>query len=226
MTQHTVVVLSGGMDSTTLMAVYADNGDQLSAITINYGQRHLREVDAARDVARYYGATHCVVDLPDLARVLSGSSLTDTRVAVPLGHYAAPTMAATVVPNRNAILANVAVGYAVAQKADRVALGVHAGDHPIYPDCRPEFIDALRDCVKVATAGYHTPDIEAPFVGISKTAVCSLGVALHAPLGISWSCYQGGDLHCGQCGTCTERIEAFAEAGYADPTQYAARADG
>lgn len=217
---HVVVVASGGLDSTAAMALHHAAGDTITAVTINYGQRHVREIDAAREVATHYGADHVVVALPALGRVLTGSALTDPTVDVPHGHYAAPSMASTVVPNRNAILANVAVGVAVAQKADAVVLGIHAGDHPIYPDCRPEFVDALRACVAAATAGYHTPRVEAPFVHWTKTAVAALAVRLGAPIDLTWSCYEGGHMHCGRCGTCVERQEALRNAGVPDPTRY------
>lgn len=218
---HVVVVASGGLDSTAAMALHHAIGDTITAVTIDYGQRHRREIDAARAVADHYLADHVVVDLAALGTVLSGSALTDpAAVDVPHGHYAAPSMAATVVPNRNAILANVAVGVAVARKADAVVLGVHAGDHPIYPDCRPEFIDALQTCVAAATAGYHTPRVEAPFVHWSKTGIARLAARLQAPIELTWSCYEGGDLHCGRCGTCVERKEALQQAGVLDLTRY------
>ncbi len=217
---HTLVVLSGGIDSTVVVALAHARGDKVSAITIDYGQRHRREIDAATQVARHYAIRHRVVNLRGLADVLDGSALTDPGVDVPHGHYAAPSMAATVVPNRNAILANVAVGMAVAWKADAVALGVHAGDHPIYPDCRPEFIDALRACVEAGNAGYHVPRVEAPFVHLTKASVVRLGHALGTPLDLTWSCYEGGATHCGQCGTCVERREAFDVNGIGDPTVY------
>lgn len=218
---NTVVVASGGMDSTAAMALYASRGHRLTAVTVNYGQRHRREIAAAAAVAAWYGVEQVVVEVPGLALVLTGSALTDNAVDVPLGHYAAPSMAATVVPNRNAILANIAVGVAVARKADLVVLGVHAGDHPVYPDCRPEFVEALNACVRAATAGYHTPVVEAPFATITKTEVAKLAAQLAAPLHLTWSCYQGGDIHCGGCGTCVERREAFSDAGLPDPTRYA-----
>lgn len=218
--KHTVVVASGGLDSTVALALYASRRHRLTTVSINYGQRHRRELDAAADVAEHYGADHILVDVPTLGAVLGGSALTDPGVDVPLGHYAAPSMAATVVPNRNAILANIAVGIAVARKADTVALGVHAGDHPIYPDCRPAFLAALNECVAAATAGYHTPAVEAPFLTWTKDEVVRLGAMLRAPLILTWSCYQGGPMHCGRCGTCVERREAFDLAGVADPTRW------
>jgi 7-cyano-7-deazaguanine synthase len=216
-----VVVASGGLDSTAAMALCHAQGHPIIAVTVDYGQRHAREITAARQVAGHYRADHVVVTVPALAAALGGSALTDPDVAVPEGHYADASMAATVVPNRNAILANIAVGVAVARKAGVVVLGVHAGDHPIYPDCRPEFVDALNACVAVATAGYHTPRVDAPFVYWTKAEVTSLAAALRAPLELTWSCYQGGSVHCGQCGTCVERREAFALAGVPDPTRYA-----
>lgn len=217
---HTVVVASGGIDSTAAMALHHAAGDTLTAVTVDYGQRHRREIDAARQVADFYDANHLIVTVPALASVLGGSALTSSDVPVPHGHYAAPAMAATVVPNRNAILANIAVGAAIAVKADAVALGIHAGDHPIYPDCRPEFLAALQASVSAATAG-GGPRIEAPFVHWTKTALTRLAAALGAPLGMTWSCYEGGELHCGRCGTCVERREAFTDAGLLDPTRYA-----
>jgi 7-cyano-7-deazaguanine synthase len=217
---RTIVVVSGGIDSTTALALYATYGHDLTAISVDYGQRHLRELDAAEAVAGHYGVPWRLIRLPELSAALGGSALTDPGVAVPLGHYADVSMAATVVPNRNAILANIAGGVAVAMKADAIVLGVHAGDHPIYPDCRPEFVTALNACLAVANDGYHVPRVEAPFVHQSKTAVVALGARLGAPLHLTWSCYQGSAIHCGRCGTCVERIEAFTDAGVDDPTEY------
>jgi 7-cyano-7-deazaguanine synthase len=215
-----VVVLSGGMDSTTLMAHYAALRFRLIAVTIDYGQRHRREIDSARAVAVHFGADHRVVDLSGFSALLPGSALTDDTVEVPSGHYAEQSMRATVVPNRNAVLANVAVSVGVAARADVVALGMHAGDHFIYPDCRPAFVAALRELVTVANEGFPTPRVEAPFITWSKAQIAAHGTRLAAPLALSWSCYRGGDIHCGTCGTCYERREAFQEAGLADPTEY------
>lgn len=216
-----VVVCSGGMDSTTLVAHYARRFDPI-VLSFDYGQRHVRELRSAAAVAQHYGAEHIVVDLTSVGHHLAGSALTDPNVAVPEGHYAADTMTATIVPNRNAIMANVAVGIAISHRAPVVALGVHAGDHAVYPDCRPEFIDALNAMVKVANEGAPVvPVVDAPFVYMSKAGIAALGHEYDAPVHLSWSCYQGGDLHCGRCGTCVERAEAFHEAGVLDPTDYA-----
>ncbi|KND25227.1 7-cyano-7-deazaguanine synthase QueC [Streptomyces acidiscabies] len=215
-----VVVLSGGMDSTTLLAHYAALRFTLVAVTVDYGQRHRKEIDSARRIARHYGAAHHVVDFAGFGRLLGGSALTDADVAVPDGHFAEDAMRATVVPNRNAVLANIALSVAVARGADTVALGMHAGDHFVYPDCRPAFIDALRHLAAVANEGFVVPRIEAPFMTWSKRDIALHGTRLGAPLELSWSCYKGGDIHCGTCGTCYERREAFREADVADPTAY------
>lgn len=215
-----VVSLSGGMDSTTLLAHYTATGHRLLAVSVDYGQRHVRELAAARAVAAYYSAEHLVVDLRAAGALLAGSALTDSTVDVPSGHYASDTMRDTVVPNRNAIIANLLVGIGLPRRADVVALGMHTGDHAIYPDCRPEFVAALQQMVAVANDGYGPPRIEVPFVEMTKSDIALLGARLGAPLELTWSCYIGGDRHCGVCGTCYERREAFERAGVDDPTDY------
>ncbi|MGW1071564.1 7-cyano-7-deazaguanine synthase QueC [Streptomyces sp. NPDC002537] len=217
-----VLAFSGGMDSTALAAHYHAEGYVLLLLSFDYGQRHTRELTSARAVAEHFDAEHHVIDLTALGKLMPGSALTDPLVDVPDGYYAEESMRVTVVPNRNAIMANVAVGIAAARRASIVALGIHAGDHAVYPDCRPEFLDALRTCVARALDGLHTPRVEAPFVNRSKTEIAALADVLGAPLHLSWSCYRGGERHCGTCGTCTERREAFADAGLADPTEYEA----
>lgn len=218
-----VLSFSGGMDSTTLAAHYARKEYNLLLLSFNYGQRHrARELEAAAGIAGYLGAEHHVVDLSTLALLLPGSSLTDVTVDVPDGHYADESMKSTVVPNRNAIMASVALGIASARGAELVGLGIHAGDHAVYPDCRPEFVDALRELAAVALKGMHAPQIVTPFVGMTKTEIAAHAERIGAPVHMSWSCYKGGAVHCGTCGTCTERREAFADAGLTDPTEYAA----
>lgn len=215
-----VVVCSGGMDSTALLAQYVTRGFDPIVTSFNYGQRHVRELESAVAIAQHYGLEHLVVDLTDVGSHLRGSALTDDTVDVPEGHYTAETMVATIVPNRNAIMANVAVGIAISHQAGIVALGVHSGDHAVYPDCRPEFIDALNVMVRFANAGGLVPVVEAPFVNLTKADIAALGHEYDAPFALSWSCYQGGEIHCGRCGTCVERAEAFHIAGVPDPTTY------
>lgn len=219
---NSLVLLSGGMDSTTALASALSSGDQAFALSVHYGQRHAKELVAAATIARRYKVDHEVLDLTGWGKLLKGSSLTDQTVAVPHGHYAAENMKATIVPNRNATLLMAAVGVAEALGYGEVVTAVHAGDHAIYPDCRPEFIDAANETANLATEG--RVKIVAPFLYMSKTDIAAVGAALDVPYDLTWSCYEGGSVHCGQCGTCTERIEAFADAGVIDPTRYAVAA--
>ncbi|MGH3807305.1 MAG: 7-cyano-7-deazaguanine synthase QueC [Pseudonocardiaceae bacterium] len=222
--EHVVLILSGGLDSTVLGYRLRADGTRLTMLSFDYGQRHRCELGyAGRTAAKLTGA-HRVVDLSALGSVLAGSSLTDTAVEVPDGHYTDQSMRVTVVPNRNAIMLDVAVAQAVAVQASAVAFGAHAGDHPIYPDCRPAFLDAYRRMVLLANEGFLAPQftVLAPFLGLSKADIVRFGADLGVPFADTWSCYKGGERHCGTCGTCVERREAFQVAGVADPTEYAA----
>lgn len=218
--RNDLVLLSGGLDSTTALAHSHHAGTAKLAVSVDYGQRHRRELDAAARVAGHYRVEHLVLDFTGWGALLGGSALTDRSVEVPHGHYADPTMAVTVVPNRNATLLAAAAGVAAAHGCTHVVTAVHAGDHPVYPDCRPEFVDAARRTIELGTGEQVT--LDAPFVHMSKTDIAALAGALGAPVGLTWSCYEGQSLHCGQCGTCVERIEAFRDAGVTDPTAYAA----
>lgn len=223
MTKKAVAIVSGGMDSVTLAHVLAAEGYDLTLVSIDYGQRHVREIKCASRCADRLDAEHHVVSLTSLTRLLSGSALTDPTVDVPFGHYEEESMRATVVPNRNATMLSIAVAVAVARGAVAVATGVHAGDHAIYPDCRPAFIESFEHMALIANEGFIEPEFRvlAPFVGITKAAIASTGEDLGVPWDDTWSCYIGGDVHCGRCGTCVERREAFALAGVYDPTTYA-----
>jgi 7-cyano-7-deazaguanine synthase len=163
---------------------------------------------------------HQVADLRALAPLFGANALTDSHVAVPEGHYEEASMKATVVPNRNMLLIAVAASWAMSLKASSVAYGAHGGDHAIYPDCRPVFADALDKAIRLAD--WHEVSLERPFVGMDKTGIVRRGVELRVPLELTWSCYVGGDKHCGKCGTCVERKEAFIQAGVKDPTAYLA----
>lgn len=217
-----VAIVSGGLDSVTLAYLLAAQGWDLHLLAFDYGQKHKREVEFARQCAQDLGATFDLVDLHSAGRLLSGSALTEESIAVPHGHYAAPNMAITVVPNRNAIFLALAYGAAVARNAEIVATAVHGGDHFIYPDCRPEFIQAFDIMQKQAVAGFGHPALRlhAPFVQKFKHNIVEIGAELSVPYEKTWSCYEGGVLHCGQCGTCVERKEAFHLAGVNDPTEY------
>jgi 7-cyano-7-deazaguanine synthase len=168
-------------------------------------------------VANALGISHKIVDLSALRDVMGGSSQTDD-VPVPHGHYTDETMKQTVVPNRNMVLLAVAGAYAISLKAEHVAYAAHAGDHAIYPDCRPEFAEAVG--VALALADWHHVTLRRPFVLTNKSGIVLLGANIGAPLGLTYSCYEGGRVHCGKCGTCVERREAFTLAGVPDPTMY------
>lgn len=217
-----VTTLSGGLDSVTLAHVLVDEGHEVVALSYDYGQRHTKELQFAASCAARLDADHHIVDLRSVGALLTGSALTDAEMAVPEGHYTDASMAATVVPNRNAIMLSVAVGVAVARGAVAVATAVHAGDHPIYPDCRPAFIDAIQHEARVANEGFIDPgfEVRAPFLHLGKDEIVRRGAAVGVPFGETWSCYVGGALHCGRCGTCVERREAFELAGVDDPTAY------
>lgn len=190
-------------------------------LAFDYGQRHRKELAYAECCARHLEATIVCRRSPGRGPVPQRVALTDA-IPVPDGHYAAPNMTITVVPNRNAIMLSVAYGVAVAERAEVVAIGVHAGDHFIYPDCRPAFIEAFQAMQKVAVEGSGEPKLrlDAPFLHLSKQQIVKLGTALGVPFADTWSCYKGGERHCGTCGTCYERKEAFELAEEPDPTDY------
>lgn len=212
------VLLSGGMDSTTALAHALTNADPASsrAIFINYGQRHLIERHSARLVAEWYDVPFTVLDLTGYGRSVT-SALTDPDTPIPPGPYADDNMAATVVPNRNATMLSAAAGIASQAGIRHLYTAVHAGDHEVYADCRPEFIEALSRAT-VLSCGVK---IIAPFVHMTKADIARHGANQGVPYALTWSCYEGGIEHCGKCGTCIERREAFRDAGLDDPTLYA-----
>lgn len=216
----TVLIFSGGMDSATLLWHLLAAGDEVICLGVDYGQRHRKELEAAAELARIAGVEFQVADLSALRPFLAGSSQTSDDVPVPDGHYAEETMKATVVPNRNMLMLSVAGAWAISRKFDRVAYGAHGGDHAIYPDCRPEFADRVDEALRLAD--WHEVRLSRPFLelGLDKTGIARLGAALSVPYEKTWSCYKGGDVHCGTCGTCHERREAFQLAGVPDPTEY------
>lgn len=215
---QTILIYSGGLDSTTLLYWLHTRGDSVAALSIDYGQRHRRELAAAQQICVRLKVPWHRADLSALRPLLAGSSQTDDSVAVPYGHYAAETMKLTVVPNRNMLLLATALAWAVSQKADTVAYAAHSGDHAIYPDCRPVFVEAMQHAA--ALCDWHPVQIEAPFLPWTKADIVREGARLDVPFADTWSCYEGGAVHCGQCGTCVERREAFLLAGVDDPTEY------
>lgn len=216
---RSLVLLSGGVDSTAAAAIQAQKGALAAAVTMHYGQRHAREIDAAVAVARYFDVPHLVVNLAAWGELLTTSALTNPEIPVPRAHYAPENLALTVVPNRNATFLMAASGIAQAMDIDTVVTAVHTGDHAIYPDCRPEFIESASRTAQLGTGG--KVNIEAPFVHVTKAQIVELGDEAGAPWAMTWSCYEGGDHHCGTCATCRERRDAFTTAGVDDPTTYA-----
>lgn len=215
-----VAVVSGGLDSVTLAHQLSAEGASLHLVSFDYGQRHRKELAFAERCAQRLSAGFDRIDLSSMRALLAGSALTDD-VRVPDGHYAEETMRVTVVPNRNAIILALAFGVAMAEHADGVAFAAHGGDHFIYPDCRPDFVEAFDAMEQRANAGLADVRLIAPFLAIGKADVVALGARLGVPFQETWSCYRGEALHCGRCGTCVERKEAFALAGVPDPTEYA-----
>ena len=214
----TVAVFSGGLDSTVLLDHLLDLRDEVLALSIDYGQRHRRELEHARLIANRLGIEWELADLSRISPLLAGSSQTSQGMPVPHGHYADESMKQTVVPNRNMIMLAVAGGWAISRRFDRVAYGAHTGDHTIYPDCRPEFVSALRTTLSLAD--WHTVDLFCPFLAMTKAEIVARGASLGTDFAATWSCYEGGERHCGRCGTCFERREAFERAGVPDPTIY------
>ncbi|MDX1710414.1 MAG: 7-cyano-7-deazaguanine synthase QueC [Rhodovibrionaceae bacterium] len=217
-----LVVCSGGLDSVTLAHKVAREGRLARLMTFDYGQRHAVEIDFARACAERLAAPHDVVDFASVGRLLGSSALSRAAAEeVPDGHYAEETMRATVVPNRNAIMLTVAFGAAAGAGLDSVAAAMHTGDHFIYPDCRPAFAEAFATMQQTALEGMWDIAFETPFIDMSKAEIVAVGAEIGVPFAETWSCYKGGELHCGRCGTCVERAEAFYLAGVKDPTHYA-----
>jgi 7-cyano-7-deazaguanine synthase len=214
-----VCLLSGGIDSSTLAYSLKSNGQLAATLSFAYGQQHRRELGAASYISVCLDVPHYVVEV-DVGCLFIGSALTDKRVSVPAGHYAAPVMQKTVLHGRNVWFLAFACTAAACNGWDGVAIAAHSGDHYIYPDCRPEFLNAFRQTATLALGEWANVEILAPFADKSKADIVRLGDVLGVPFGYTWSCYKGGEFHCGECGTCVERQEAFRQAGVADPTVY------
>lgn len=210
----TIAIFSGGMDSATLVAHLMALGDEVRCLSVDYGQRHRRELESAKNLCDHWGLEHRVADLRAITPLISNSSQTSDK-PVPYGHYAEENMKQTVVPNRNMIMLSVAIGWAINEKFDRVAYGAHSGDHAIYPDCRPEFVKQLDQAARIAD--WNEISIYAPFLGMDKGDIAKEGLSLGVPFQMTWTCYEGLERPCGKCGACQERAEAFQKAGAEDP---------
>jgi 7-cyano-7-deazaguanine synthase len=220
--RRVVVLMSGGLDSSVLASVLEASGYEVNGLSIDYGQRHRRELECAVAYCRAGAIPHKVVTLEGFASLIPTSSQTNREVAVPHGHYAHDSMKSTVVPNRNMVMLSIAAAHAIAIKADAIAIAAHAGDHTIYPDCRREFLNAFVDAVREGNWDAEEFSLFAPFVDVDKAGIVTMGQEVNAPMHLTYSCYEGRARHCGRCGTCVERREAFQQAGITDPTEYEA----
>lgn len=214
--KNSVIIVSGGMDSITLL--YDHKEEIALGISFDYGSNHnAREIPFAKMHCERLGIKHITINL-DFMHQYFKSSLLDGAEAIPEGHYADDNMKSTVVPFRNGIMLSIAIGIAESNNLDQVFIANHGGDHTIYPDCRPEFINAID---AAATAGtYNNVKVVAPYTKITKSGIARIGKKLGIDYTETWSCYKGGEVHCGKCGTCVERKEALAEAGIEDKTIY------
>ena len=214
--KDTILILSGGMDSTTMLYDFQDR--IAMAISFDYGANHNRkEIKFAALHCDRLGITHIVIPFDFMHRYFR-SSLLDGAEAIPEGHYEDENMRSTVVPFRNGIMLSVAVGMAESNDLQYVMMANHGGDHTIYPDCRPSFVEAFDKAAEAGT--FNGVRLLSPYVDMTKGDIARRGKELGIDYAETWSCYKGGDVHCGRCGTCIERREAMAEAGIDDPTIY------
>ena len=217
MIEKAVVIYSGGMDSFTVLNKAVFEGLEVYALTFDYGQKHVKEVDFARNVCSAMGIPHKIIDITAINELISGSSLT-SNIEVPEGHYAGENMKSTVVPNRNMILLSLAVGYATSIKASKVFFGAHGGDHHVYPDCRPDFVKKMNEVC--AVANYDFVEVVTPYLTSNKTEILRDGLKMKLDYALTWTCYNGREKACGRCGSCVERLEAFEENQAEDPLAY------
>ncbi len=222
MNKKAVVILSGGLDSSTLAYYLADKGYQLICVSYNYGQKHIKELESAAKIAESLDAKHHVIDIRFMNGFLQSSSLVNQELENPKEDYARENMLVTVVPNRNTMMLSLAWTIACAENAQLLAFGPHKGDNYVYADCRPDYFNALNLALRLGTIDSRHEDLElsAPFINFTKTDIVKTGVKLGVPFADTWSCYDGQEKHCGLCGTCRQRRQSFIDAGISDPTTY------
>lgn len=216
-----VLIFSGGLDSTTLLYKLKNEGHDVFPITFLYGQKHCRELKSAKKICQNLNVMHKVIDLSALQTVLD-SALTNPDISipsVPSGAQFYETLKTTVVPNRNAIFLSVAAGYAQSIGAKNIFFAAHYSDRGMYPDCREEFISSFENMTKLSLDD-DTVSVSSPFATIKKYEVVKIGNSLNVPFELTWSCYEGKDRHCGRCSACRERKNAFIEASVSDTTKY------
>jgi 7-cyano-7-deazaguanine synthase len=215
--QKAVVVLSGGMDSTTLLYDVLKQGFEVSAVSFDYNQKHKKELQMAKETCNSLNVPHKIISLSVLNDI-APSALTRDDWDVPEGHYADENMKETVVPNRNMVMLSLATSYAIGIKAKYLFYGVHSGDHAIYPDCRPDFYNYMQDAIM--RADWNEVLLRAPYVNIDKGDIVIKGKELNVDYSKTWTCYKGKEKACGKCGSCVERLEAFSKAELKDPLEY------
>ncbi|MCG7531935.1 7-cyano-7-deazaguanine synthase QueC [Psychrobium sp. MM17-31] len=218
MKEKVVVIYSGGMDSYTVLHKAIEEGKDVYPLTFNYGQRHSKEIEYAAAVCEKLNVPHKIVDISAINQLMAGSSLTSSDIEIPEGHYEEESMKSTVVPNRNMVLLSMAIAYAVSLDARAVYYGAHSGDHAIYPDCRPEFVEKMNDVSQIAN--YEPVDIVSPYIDVDKIGILTDGLRMGLDYGETWTCYNGRENACGKCGSCEERLEAFEKNGVQDPLSY------
>lgn len=217
-----VVLCSGGMDSVACLYETTRNHQAVHSLSFHYGSKHNdREIPFARLHSEKLGIPHSVVRLDFIAEQFE-SALLATGGEIPKGHYEEQSMKQTVVPFRNGIMLSIAAGFAESKGAEALAIAAHSGDHAIYPDCREGFMAAIADAIRLGT--YAGIEVLRPFIAMDKSRIAARGAELGVDFSQTWSCYVGGEIHCGECGTCVERREAFLLAGLPDPTRYASAA--
>lgn len=217
-----VLSLSGGLDSTTLLAYYLAKNYEVLPVIFNYKSKHNKyENKAAFNVCKYYSLNYRFVEMPFINELFK-SNLLSSGEEIPEGYYTDATMSQTVVPGRNLIFLSILAGYAESVEAGVVAVGVHAGDHAIYPDCRAEFIYSANTTIFLSSDSKVI--VEAPFLYLDKTKILELGYSLPShyipPYNLTRTCYKDQELSCGKCGSCTERLESFENIGRKDPIKY------
>ena len=217
MAHAAVMLLSGGMDSGVLLA-WARKRYNIACMSFDYGSKHAsRELAMAKALAERYTAVWLKIDLPCMNALFS-SALLSSGVAIPEGSYSEDNMLSTVIPFRNGIMLSIAIGFAENHKIDTVLIAAHAGDHPVYPDCRKDFVEAMSKAAALGT--YQGVRVLAPFVSLSKQEIAAIGRGLGFDFSMTWSCYKGEDIHCGRCATCNERKAALGYEQGLDPTRY------
>jgi 7-cyano-7-deazaguanine synthase len=212
-----VLILSGGMDSTTLLYDLINQGYEVHSITFDYDQKHKKEIKCAEKTCKKLQIPHKIIDI-SIMNDIAPSSLTRDRWEVPEGNYAEDSMKQTVVPNRNMVFLSLAASYAIGIDARNIFYAAHSGDHAIYPDCRPAFVSAMATTFHLCD--WNDVSLQTPYLYFSKGDIVKRGISLGVDYSLTWTCYKGGKFSCGKCGSCDERLAAFREAGVIDPIKY------